>query len=186
MEKRIKKDREPYRIAVTGPESCGKSELAEKLAAVFHTVWVPEYARQYLDEINRPYDYEDLLSIARGQKQLVETLLPQASEVIVADTELLVIKIWSEFKYGKCDPEIIKHLNEQEYDLYLLCDIDLPWEFDSLREHPERRQELFALYQNEMIRRAWPFEVISGSGEKRLKNAMNAVRKHIPALEEMI
>ncbi len=165
------------RVAITGPESTGKSELAEKLARHYHTVWVPEYAREYLDKLRRPYVYEDIVEIAKGQMKLEEEATSRANEILFCDTDLIVTKIWSEFKYGTCDPWILEQVSLHRYDLYLLCDIDLPWINDPLREHPGRRKELFDLYFEELRGRRFPFEVISGIGEDRTKNAILAINK---------
>ncbi|MCD4735883.1 MAG: ATP-binding protein, partial [Bacteroidales bacterium] len=94
-----------YRIAITGPESTGKSRLSAQLAEHFNTVWAPEYAREYLQKIQRPYTQEDLLEIAKGQKRMHEKMMKFARNILFCDTEMLVIKIWSEFKYGNCHPD---------------------------------------------------------------------------------
>ncbi len=165
------------KIAITGPESTGKSILTEQLAKTFNSTWVPEYAREYLDQINRPYSYEDILAIARAQFQKMKDAVDTAGQFIFYDTELLVTKIWCDFKYGKCHPWILNQLNNQDIDLYLLMDIDLPWQPDPQREHPDKRKILFDLYQTEMEKRNWPYEVISGTGDPRLENALNAISK---------
>jgi len=163
------------KIAITGPESTGKSTLAQALARYYHTVWVPEYAREYLQNICRKYTYDDILTIAQGQVELENKLLPAAREHIFVDTELLVTKIWCEHAYSKCHDWILQHLEKQQYDLYLLCDIDLPWEYDELREHPHQRAYFFDWYHRELKSRNWNFVVISGTHEQRLQNAINAV-----------
>jgi NadR type nicotinamide-nucleotide adenylyltransferase len=162
----------PLKIAITGPESTGKSMLAEQLAEHYHTLWVPEYAREYINNLDRPYNQEDILEIARGQIRSETLICRQTKELLICDTELIVTKIWSEVKYGNCDPWILNMLENHKYDLYLLCDIDLPWEEDPQREHPHEREYLFNLYKKELTGRALPFFVISGFGKKRLKNAI--------------
>lgn len=163
------------RIAITGPESTGKSALAEWLAGRYGTAWVPEYAREYLDRIHRPYGEADILAIARGQVAAEEALAPRARTYLFCDTEAIVTKIWSEVKYGRCHPWITDRIATRPYDLYLLCDIDLPWEYDPLREHPDRRSYLFDLYHKELKERNLPFAVVSGSGETRFVNAATII-----------
>ncbi|MEI7663203.1 MAG: ATP-binding protein [Bacteroidota bacterium] len=158
------------KIAITGPESTGKSMLAEQLAAYYHTAWVPEYAREYLEELGRPYEEKDIVMIAKGQLERESAQMQQASGYLFCDTEMVVTQIWSEVKYKRCDPWILDAVENHRYDLYLLCDIDLPWQYDPLREHPDQRQFLFDLYHNELSRRNFPFVVIRGTGEARLKN----------------
>jgi NadR type nicotinamide-nucleotide adenylyltransferase len=165
------------RIAITGLESTGKSELAEGLAKHYNTLWVPEYAREYLNHLDRPYEYKDILAIAMGQVRGEEQLLKKVQGFLFADTEMLVLKIWSEVKYGNCHPWILDRLNKQQYDLYLLPDIDLPWQPDPLREHPDKRKELFELYLGELKKQNLPFEIVNGFGKKRLKNAVEKIEK---------
>jgi NadR type nicotinamide-nucleotide adenylyltransferase len=165
----------PLKIAITGPESTGKSMLAEQLAEHYHTLWVPEYAREYINNLDRPYNQEDILEIARGQIRSETLLCRQTKELLICDTELMVTKIWSEVKYGNCDPWILKKIIENRYDLFLLCDIDLPWEEDPQREHPNDREYLFSLYKEELTNRAFPFFVISGLGKKRFNNAIRVI-----------
>ncbi|MEN8225738.1 MAG: ATP-binding protein [Bacteroidota bacterium] len=167
-----------YRIAITGPESTGKSELSRKLAEHYNSIWVPEYAREYLSQLNRGYRYEDILSIARGQVKLEEERIAGANKYLFCDTELLVCKIWSEEKFGKCDPWILEKLRTQHYDLYLLCNTDILWKPDPLRENPDDRNRLFNLYQKELQENDFPFEIIQGTGEKRVNSAIKAIEAH--------
>ncbi|MBL7137329.1 MAG: ATP-binding protein [Bacteroidales bacterium] len=169
------------RIAITGPESTGKSMLAEQLASHYKTVWVPEYAREYIDQLDRPYAEHDILTIAKGQlirEKEGEALLEKKKErrpYLFCDTEFLVTKIWSEVKFSRCDAWILQQLDAHSYDLYLLCYIDTPWEEDPQREHPHMREQLFNLYYDEMLERGWNFRVVSGLGEERLRNAIKFV-----------
>jgi NadR type nicotinamide-nucleotide adenylyltransferase len=165
------------RISITGPESTGKSELAKQLAIHYQTIFVPEIARKYLENLGRAYVFEDIAKIAKGQVELEEALAEKAGKILFCDTDLLVTKIWSTFKYGKCDPWVKENVLSHRYDLYLLCDIDLPWAEDPLREHPGKREELFGLYLKELQQLKVDFTIISGKGELRLKNAILAIEK---------
>ena len=167
--------KKPKKIALTGPESTGKSFLAQQLADHYLTVWVPEFARVFLLQQEGAYNYGDILKIARGQKISEGALLELADNLLFADTELLVTKIWCDVKYGKCHPWILENLDRQDYDLYLLMDIDLPWEYDPLREHPDRRKYLFDLYRNELEARKLNYKIVSGIGDERFKNAVGFV-----------
>jgi NadR type nicotinamide-nucleotide adenylyltransferase len=162
-------------IAVTGPESTGKSMLAEQLALHYNTVWVPEFAREYLEKLERPYEEKDILSIAKGQLASESAQMKYAEKFLFCDTEFIVTKIWSEVKYNRCDPWILEIIKTHRYDLYLLCDIDLPWQYDPLREHPHKRRYLFNLYYNELNSQKFPFAVIRGTGPRRLQNALKTI-----------
>ncbi|MFU8843998.1 MAG: AAA family ATPase [Bacteroidales bacterium] len=163
------------KIAITGPESTGKSTLSNQLASHYHCLWVPEFAREYLNNLNRSYGYDDILQIAKGQVKLENQAAAASSGFLFCDTEMTVCKIWCEFKYGRVHPWILKQLEKQRYDLYLLMDTDLPWQHDPLREHPDKRKQLFDLYRNELISHYRPFMIISGTGEERLQRAIEVV-----------
>ena len=165
------------KIAITGPESTGKSQLAELLADRYKTVWVPEFARGYLNRIDKPYNYNDILEIAKGQVKSAEALLLLANKLCFMDTELLVTKIWCDVKYKMCHPWIIENLKNQDFDLYLLTDVDLQWEFDPLREHPDKRKFLFDLYQQSLDVLDFNYRIIRGIGEERLKNASTFINE---------
>jgi NadR type nicotinamide-nucleotide adenylyltransferase len=166
------------RISVTGPESTGKSWLASRLAEHYQTKWVPEYAREYLSEIKRPYSYEDILLIAQNQLRN-ENLYAGKAELIFCDTDFCVSSIWCIVKYGKCHDWITTELEQNNYSLYLLCDVDLPWQYDPLREHPEMRNELFGMYRDLLERYQFNFKIVSGIGEHRLQNAIGFVDKFL-------
>jgi NadR type nicotinamide-nucleotide adenylyltransferase len=165
------------KVAVIGPECTGKSALSEFLADHFKTGWVPEYARGYLDNLIRPYEQHDLLTIAHGQMRVEDEWARDAGKLMICDTNLYVIKVWSEFKFGSCQEEILKHIASRQYDLYLLTYIDLPWEEDPQREHPDKREELYQIYLNEMKNQPVPFVEIKGARELRRKTAVDAVEK---------
>ena len=164
-------------ISITGPESTGKSSLAKSLAAHYGTHWVPECSREYLAELGRPYVYEDIARIAREQLRQERALSEKAERYLFCDTDPLVCKIWSRFKYGKSDPWIDEAAENHRYDLYLLCNIDLPWIEDPLREHPHSRKELFDLYIYELKELGVRFEVVSGQGRQRLYHAISIIDK---------
>ncbi|MCE2496374.1 MAG: ATP-binding protein [Flavobacteriales bacterium] len=164
------------RISVTGPESTGKSHLSQWLSEELGLGWVPEVARSYLAELGRPYEKADLLEIMLEQLALEEETLHHFPQGLVADTDPLVIEVWSEFNYGDVDPVIAKYVREHRYDQYLLCDVDLPWEPDPLREHPEARKELMNIYIDKCAGLGLPFSIVSGTGEARNHAAHRAVR----------
>jgi NadR type nicotinamide-nucleotide adenylyltransferase len=165
------------RIAITGPESTGKSQLSEELAAHYNTVFVPEYAREYIGRLDREYNFEDLDIIAKGQINAQKKAEINANKLLICDTELTVIKIWAEHKYQKCPAGLSENLLKYTYDLYLLCDVDLPWEFDPQREHPKLRYYFYNLYLNELTQRKVTMVVVSGKGKKRLQCAISAIDK---------
>jgi NadR type nicotinamide-nucleotide adenylyltransferase len=165
------------KVVVLGPECTGKSELSEFLAKHFKTQWTPEYARGYIDNLVRPYQQHDLLTIAHGQLRLEEEWARGANKVLVCDTNLYVIKIWSEFKFGNCPQEILNSIASRPYDLYLLTYIDIPWEDDPQREHPDQREKLYAIYLDHMKKQSVPFVEIKGERENRRQTAIAAIEK---------
>lgn len=158
------------KIALVGPESSGKSTLAAALATHFETNFVAEYARDFINKLNRPYVETDLIQIAMGQIEAEQEALPDAQKILFCDTNLLVIKIWSQVKYGRVAPEITQNLGLKSYALHLLLAPDIPWEADPQREHPASRNQLFELYHHELIQAQVPFHIIAG--ENRLEKAV--------------
>lgn len=163
------------KVTIIGPECTGKTDLSQYLASHFKTTWVPEYARAYLNKLNRPYEESDLLRIAHGQLRLEEEWLQDANRVLICDTNLTVIKVWSEEKFGRCDQEILKLIEARQYDLLLLTNIDVPWELDPQREHPNRREYFWNVYRQETNGSGIPVVEISGNKEDRRVRAVEAV-----------
>jgi NadR type nicotinamide-nucleotide adenylyltransferase len=176
------------KIVVIGPESTGKSTLCEKLANHYHSNWCPEYAREYLLAHGTDYTYDSLLTIAKGQVALEEkhtreiTQNPgsaQSSQLLFIDTDMYVMQVWCKFVFGKVHSWILNQVNQRKYDLYLLCNVDLPWVKDELREYPdlERREKLYNIYKEIMMNQPVPWVDIFGSYEERLQRAIAAVDK---------
>lgn len=162
------------RIAITGPESTGKTTLAMALANALGGVFIPEFAREYLLQLNSAYTQKDLDIIAKGQLKLWNA--SNEKSIIVSDTEMLVMHVWSEVSYQNTSSFILKSLGKQSFDHYFLCAPDIPWEEDPLREHPEMREELFEIYLSKLEELDFPFSIISGDEEYRLKNALEVLK----------
>jgi NadR type nicotinamide-nucleotide adenylyltransferase len=176
------------KIVIIGPESTGKSTLCSQLANHFQCSWVPEFAREYLLKNGMKYTYDDLLTIAKGQLELEDTMTTKATSdlnnenkdyPLFIDTDMYVMKVWCEFVFGKCHPYILNQIVQREYDLYLFCNIDLPWMADELREYPdlENRQKLYNMYKDILINQALPWVEISGNDSERLESAIKVVNK---------
>lgn len=181
------------KIAIIGPESTGKSTLCEQLAQHYNTLWCPEYAREYLLTHGTKYTYDDLLTIAKGQIKLEEKSIQMADErrqmahktdisypssnTIFIDTNMYVMKVWCEFVFGMSHQFILEQIAVRKYDLYLLCNIDLPWIADELREYPDldTRQRLYQIYKDLMINQPSPWVEISGDSEERFQIAIKSV-----------
>ena len=167
------------KIVILGPESTGKSILSISLCKHYHGFHVREYAREYLKSMPNQYLEEDLLQIAKGQILLEDKeeqkCRDNENSIIIYDTDLTVIKIWSEYKYGRCDPWILEQVQNRKYDLYLLTNPDLNWQPDPMRENPKDRSKIFELYLNDLESRNLDYRVISGIGEERTTRAIKAV-----------
>lgn len=163
------------KVAIVGPECTGKTSLAQALANHYKTEWVPEYARGYLEKLVRSYEQYDLLTIAQGQMRIEDEFARDANRVLICDTNLLVVKVWSEFKYQTCDPWIVKEMATRTYDLHLLMQTDVAWQADPQREHPDKRDELYAIYKRELDTRNAPYREISGTESERLQRSIQAI-----------
>ena len=172
----MEKEHQPViRVALIGPECTSKSSLSEALAEHYQTLWVKEYAREYLINLGRKYTLEDIAAIAKGQLARESELLKKASRFIFADTELIISKVWCEDVFHACPEWITEHISSHRYDLYLLTYPDIPWVADPLRENPHRRDFLYAWYERELKAIGADYSVIRGVGASRLANAIAAV-----------
>ena len=163
------------RVAITGPESSGKTELACYLADRFRDMWVPEFSREYLAEMGLSYRLSDIEAIARGQFQREEQMISKAKKYLFCDTDFTVTKIWSEVVFSRCPEWIDLRFNEDHYDLYLLCYPDLPWKPDPLRQNPDNRKDLFLLYQKALVSIGANFRQVDGVGDERTQKAISFV-----------
>lgn len=172
---------EIIRIAIFGPESTGKTTLAKQLADYYQTVWVPEFARDYLQEKldngRGICDLHDMLPIAYGQTQLENEMAAIANRYLFCDTNLMVTKVFSELYYQYCDPLLDHAARSHYYDLYFLTDIDVPWEADGLRDSPEGRATIFSIFKQSLIDHQKPFITLTGDKETRLKRAVAILKE---------
>ena len=182
------------KIVIIGPESTGKSTLCEQLSEHYDTMWCPEFAREYLLSNGTNYEFDDLLTIAKGQLSLEDEYTAKMTRnsqpfldkggnlPLFIDTDMYVMKVWCEFVFGKCHRLVLDEIVSRKYDLYLLCNIDLPWVKDELREYPdiESRRKLYRIYKDIMINQRVPWVDINGNYEERLTKAIEAVNKILP------
>jgi len=172
------------KIVVIGPESTGKSTLCEKLATYYNTVWVEEYAREYLITNGKEYTFEDLDLIAKGQINNEEMALKKISEqnntqFLFLDTDMYVMKVWSEYVFNRCSNDVLNQIVTRKYDLYLLCEPDIPWVKDELREYPDlkTRSQLYHHYKELLINQSVPWINISGDHEQRMSLAVKEINR---------
>lgn len=166
------------KIVVLGPESTGKTDLCLALSRYFNSPWIPEYAREYVSKLQRPYTYLDIETIARQQIREQEDVQRKhdPADFLFFDTDLIITKVWFLHAFGRC-PDWVQHaLEKSDVALYLLCQPDIPWEYDSVRENPEIREFLYDWYKREIKELNRPFVEITGLGEKRVQNAVMALQ----------
>ena len=178
------------RIVLFGPESTGKTTLSRHLARHYNTVWVREYAREYLqDKWNnerKTCENLDLIPIAIGQMKLENELAKKADRVLICDTDLLETKVYSEEFYGGfVNPNLEEAAKTNQYDLYLLTYIDTPWEKDDLRDRPEQRLEMFNAFENALIKYNRPYILLKGDKTTRLETAVKAIDKILDSIPDL-
>ena len=161
-----------HKIIITGPESSGKTTLCEQLSNHFNIPFTKEFARSYIDNLDRIYMIGDLLSI--GKEQLKSELNSQ-----LLDTDLITIKIWSEYKYGRCDKWILDQIEKQKTEkrFYLLCSPDIPWQADKQRENPNDREELFEIYKQELDDLEHSYFIVKG--EERIQKSIEKINLYL-------
>lgn len=167
------------RVAIVGPECSGKTTLAEALTIILTMVnvkvrCVPEYAREYYR--NRCYQPSphDVLAIARGQV-MAEQQAAWNADILICDSTVTTCKIWSEVMFGYVDPALLKLYCPTAYDLTVLTRPDICWEADPLRSAPHSRDQLFGLYQAELMRHKVRWIGVAGSHKKRVAHVLQAL-----------
>lgn len=181
MEEKFKqKSSDIIKVVIFGPESTGKTTLSEQLARHYNTVWVPEYAREYLqnkwNNERKTCEPKDLLPIAEGQMRLENNLATKATDLLICDTDLLETKVYSEAYYlGYCDPLLEKYALENKYDLYFLTYIDIPWEADDLRDKPNERERMFLYFRDTLEKYNRNFVILKGDKRTRLNKAVEHI-----------
>ncbi|QPH37766.1 AAA family ATPase [Pedobacter endophyticus] len=170
MNKSVKK------IAVVGPESTGKSTMSQLLAKHYKVAWVPEYARYYCENLTAPYTLQDEVNMYYGQVALEDAVLAtNENDFIICDTTFVTVKIWSDEMLGETPQLVLDALPRRPYDLYLLMDIDLPWQDDPLRDFPNQREYFMEVWHKELSALHANYKVISGLGDVRVQNAIEAI-----------
>lgn len=185
MEEKLKqKPSSCIKVVLFGPESTGKTTLSKQLARHYNSVWVPEYAREYLqnkwNNERKTCEPNDLLPIAVGQMNLENTLAQKTDSILICDTDLLETKVYSEAYYhGTCDPLIEKYALKNSYSLYFLTHIDVPWKADDLRDKPHERERMFKAFKDALERYDRNYIVLKGNKKQRLELAVQHIDKLI-------
>ncbi|MCC5875512.1 MAG: AAA family ATPase [Candidatus Sumerlaeia bacterium] len=165
------------RICLYGPESTGKSILAQKLARHYKTIYVPEYARTLAETQDGVIEFEDTALIAGGHAAAEDSLARHANRLLFCDTDTITTTLWCDTLYSRCYPWIREWADRRSYDLHLLLDIDVPWVVDPVRTHASReeRKKFFDRCMEELERRGRPYFIISGDWDERFAAACRAV-----------
>lgn len=170
-----------YKIAIIGPESTGKSELAKYLSEELHSYWVPEYSREYCKDLNRDCTLEDELNMFFGQlkseRELYKKSLLENKKFLICDTTIVTVKVWCEYVFNIC-PDIVEYeYQNRYYDFYLLCNNDLPWQDDPLRNFPDKRDYFYHLYLDLLKQKKANFAIVKGLHKEREESALRAVKE---------
>jgi NadR type nicotinamide-nucleotide adenylyltransferase len=163
------------RVVLTGSESTGKTTLAMRLASFFNAALVPEFVRRYAEEKGAPLDFSDHGPIARGQMALEDEMIARATRLVVQDTDLLSTVVYCNHYFGRCPPWIEEVAAGRRPDLYLLCEIDVPWIADGVRDRGEQREEMQRLFRETVLGTGVPVATIEGDGDERIQRASDAI-----------
>lgn len=166
------------KIGVVGAESTGKSELCEKMAAHFNTLWVPEYAREYFNHSSiYQYTLLDLERILEQQLTWETEYARKANRLLFCDTTAITLKIWAELEFSTCPPTILQAVQQQNYDFYLICNNDIDWQADPLRQNKFSRDLIFQKNLTEVKKTKTAYEIIKGTNDLRLNMAIQSIEK---------
>lgn len=175
------------KFVIYGPESTGKTTLAEQLAEHYQTLWVPEFSRDYLQEkwdlTQTICEESDLLPIAKGQMAAENSTALKANRVLFLDTNVRTTVLYAHHYYGRCPELLTTLIAEQQYTLYFLTDIDVPWEADDLRDQPNDRERLFAKFQADLDAHQLPYVLLQGDERRRLSEAIKVVDAYLTETE---
>ena len=168
------------KVVINGPESTGKTTLTKQLAEYFNTEYVPEFARDYLQEKwnskKEVCSKEDLLVIVKEQVNLENKLSSKANKILFLDTNIITTINWSITHFdGYCDPWIIKQTEFLKYHHYLITNIDIPWVKDDLRDSPNERDIMLSSLINQHHIRVLKYSIISVDRSKRLDEAIEII-----------
>ena len=178
---------DPVIIVISGAESTGKTSMAEFLARCFGVDYIPEYARSYVENLGRSYTYEDVEHIAERQSELLSEALNSGGKLIIMDTWLVITKIWFLEVFGRMPDWLQDRLENSQIDLFLLCDYDIEWVKDPVRENPgERRAYLSDLYKKEILKLGMEPAIVKGRGADREQHALDLVKQHLPELKNIL
>jgi NadR type nicotinamide-nucleotide adenylyltransferase len=168
------------KIVISGPESTGKTTLSEALALDLNAILIPEYARSYIEGLNKPYTFSDVEAIAKHQIKLeISTMALNPQGIIIMDTWMIITKVWFDVVFGRIPEWIDNYIASSKIDLFLVCAPDLPWVADPVRENGgEMRQKLFERYCKEIEYYGFSYEVLAGSDKIRMQNALKFIKAH--------
>lgn len=195
MEKKYKHTREHsngiVKVVLFGSESTGKTTLAAQLADHYQTRWVPEFMREYLERKwktkGKLISKEDLLPIAKGQLYSEIDAQKKVENLLICDTNLLELKVYSEYYYNGFCPEFIKEqVSKSDFDIYLLTYVDTPWEEDILRDRPHNREEMFSIFEAELKKQCFPYQILKGGLDERLKKSIEIIDSLIMESEKSL
>jgi nicotinamide riboside kinase len=170
----------PAIYVITGAESTGKSALTEWLANYFNVPYIPEFARSYIENLRRPYTYEDVEEIAMTQIKQINEYKNTSYPFIFADTWLIITKVWFELVFGESPLWLENEIKNTPVNLFLVCDIDLPWIPDPVRENGgEKRVMLHKKYLEIIKENHFDYKIVSGKNSERYNNSLKIIKKKL-------
>jgi NadR type nicotinamide-nucleotide adenylyltransferase len=171
-------DKKLVKLALVGPECSGKTTLAKALSIEWNEPYVEEYSREYLENLGRNYNQDDLLEIAKGQLEREYIVAEKANHFLICDTNTLVVKIWAEVRFGRAQNWIERQFLEKPYQLYILCGHEgIAWEYDDLRENPDDREDLYDNYKKALVKAGKRYIEVNGTTEERLVRIKKSLKR---------
>ena len=163
------------RVVLTGSESTGKTTLANELARHYRAELVPEFVRSYAEQREGVITFNDHGPIARGQMALEDEVFANARRLVFLDTDLLSTVVYCDHYFGRCPDWIRETATARRPDLYVLCDIDVPWVADGVRDRGDRRDEMQELFRRAVADSGADYITVRGDVAHRVEAATAAI-----------
>ncbi|AIQ35959.1 cytidyltransferase [Paenibacillus sp. FSL R5-0345] len=172
------------KVVFVGAMSTGKSTITETLARSYCTTFASEYGRDYWTEhqVDRRIGLEAFDEIAVGHMEREEQAILAANRFLFVDTNAITTYMFALDYHGRA-PELLTRIaleNAQRYDLFFLCDDDIPYDDTWDRSGDQKRHIFHKQIMADLKERRIPYITLRGSLEERIRKVNEVLAKFEP------